>query len=164
MWDYLAIPSLYYDSTDKLFVVPEERTKDYIAFQARLRRRMEDEGKLGSRQTLQREDTTVLFLAFALSFPPFASLLFVPSRAGVGANSAGQRSRGIFTATTRITEYRPHRRGDLESGDVGPDIPLVIRLTRVAFVNRERRLSLTTCPGATTIVAPLVQKATKPWK
>lgn len=32
MRDYLAIPSLYYDSTDKLFVVPEGRTKDRVVF------------------------------------------------------------------------------------------------------------------------------------
>jgi len=107
MRDYLAIPSLYYDSTDKLFVVPEGRRKDYVAFQAGLRRRTEDGGRLESRQTLQRKDTIVLSLSLSLC-PLFLSLSlcvssirFISRR--VGTNSAGQRSHGIFTATTRVT-------------------------------------------------------------
>lgn len=100
MRDYLAIPSLYYDSTDKLFVVPEGRTKNYVAFQAELRRRMENEERLRSGQTLQREDTIVLFLAFSIS--PSASLLLVPSRVESELTARDNRVAGIFTATMRV--------------------------------------------------------------
>lgn len=114
MRDYLANPSLYYDSTDKLFVVPEGRTKDCVVLQAGLQRRKENGGRPGSSGRPYKERTrSCSFFPFSASPSSFSlslSLLcIIPvlsiSRR-VGANRAGQQSRGIFT--TRPRESRAH--------------------------------------------------------
>lgn len=70
MRDYLAIPGLYYDSTDKLFVAPWGRTKDCAVFQAGPRRRKDEEtGVAGQRRCKERTRSC----SFLLS--PFLSLL-----------------------------------------------------------------------------------------
>jgi len=114
MRDYLANPSLYYDSTDKLFVVPEGRTKNCVVLQARLQRRKENGGRLGSGQTLQRKDTIVLFFPYSVSlslslflslFLFSASFLFFPSRV---ESELTARDNRVAAFLPRPRESRAH--------------------------------------------------------
>jgi len=136
MRDYLAIPSLYYDSTDKLFVVPEEKTKDHVAFQAELWRRTEgDSGQ--NRRYKERTQSCSFSLSLSLSLSLF--LLFVPSRVesrltarhnGVAAFVPRPRESRVPTASLRRPREQRCR----------PDILFVTqrRPTCVEFVNCKR--------------------------
>lgn len=149
MRDYLANPSLYYDSTDKLFVVPEGRTEDLVVLQRRKENGERERERLRVRPDVTKKGHDhALFFSFSVSRSLFllCIMLVLSISRRVGANRAGQQSRGIFTATTRVTSSE--RTVEKSSREEMPTryFLLVIqrRATCAAFVIFGRCLSLIT--------------------